>query len=271
MLCYHDNEYEKEAKMKKVLLSIAGFDPSGGAGILLDMQVFTKLGFVGMAIPTADTVQNTSVVKDMQPHSKDLLRRQYQILKEDVSISGIKVGMIGSRPNLAAIAEILLENQGIPIVVDPVLVSSSGHVLMEKKAAGDFLSVLSGKMSLITPNLKEAGCLSGASVRNLRDAAAAARIIYSRTGSACLIKGGHFPGDPVDILFDGKEEFHWKRPRLQGDIHGTGCFLSSAILGFMVQGMAAAQACKEAGEWITRVIEKSVKLGKGRKVIIFTA
>jgi hydroxymethylpyrimidine/phosphomethylpyrimidine kinase len=267
-MCYHDNKWEMKLTMMKVLLSIAGFDPSGGAGILLDMQVFRKMGFAGMAIPTADTVQNTSGVKNVQPHSKDLLLRQYQSLKEDVSFSGIKVGMISTKSNLWAVAEILAENQGIPIVVDPVMDSSSGYSLLEESAAREVLSVLAGKMTIITPNLKEAVYLSKIKIRNLKTAADAARRIYSRSGTACLVKGGHLPGDPVDILFDGKQEFRWRRSRQAVDVHGTGCFLSSAILALMACGKTQAQACEEAGNWAVSIMAKSKKLSKGRRVIV---
>ncbi len=252
---------------KKALLTIAGFDPSGGAGILLDLQVFQKMGFAGMAVVTADTVQNTMSVKGVHPHDEDILLQQYNFLKEDVSFSGIKIGMIGSRTNLAAAKSILSENQGIPIVVDPVLSSSSGYSLLEDKAVEEFISVFAGKATIITPNIHEAERLAGIPAGDLKSAAEAARKIYGKMNAACLLKGGHLPGEPIDILFDGHEELRWKRKRHTGDVHGTGCFLSSAVLGFLAQGVNMAQACEKAGNWTSKAIKNAVVLGKGRKVI----
>lgn len=269
-MCYHTHEMNKKQNQKKVLLSIAGFDPSGGAGILLDVQVFKSMGFAGMAVPTADTVQNTLSVKAMHPHDENTLLRQYRVLKEDISFSGIKVGMIGSQANLFAIGSILTENQGLPIVVDPVLSSSSGLSLLEDQAVEEFISVFAGKAAIITPNVPEAVRISGIAIKDLRSASDAARKINKKMNAACLLKGGHLPGDPVDILFDGKQEFRWKRKRHAADVHGTGCFLSSAVLGFLVQGFSLAHACEKAGHWTSQAIKNAVVLGKGRKVIDLT-
>ncbi len=254
--------------MKKILLSIAGFDPSGGAGVLLDIQVFSRMGFAGMAVPTADTEQNTQGVKEVHPRDGDLIGRQYGALKEDVFFSGIKIGMIGSRSNLFLVGDILLENREIPVVVDPVFFSSSGRALLENKALPDFLSVLGGRMDLITPNLNEAGLLADMTIDNPETAAEAARRIYDHSGAACLIKGGHFEDDPVDFLFDGKQEYQWKRKRLAGEVHGTGCFFSAAALAYMAAGETPAGACEKAGDWTHRAIRSSIQLGKGRRIII---
>jgi hydroxymethylpyrimidine/phosphomethylpyrimidine kinase len=261
---------DEKRNAKRALLSIAGFDPSGGAGVLLDVQVFRSMGFVGMGVPTADTVQNTLSVKAIHPHAENILRRQYRFLKEDVSFSGIKVGMIGSKANLIAVGSILTENQGLPIVVDPVLASSSGYSLLEDKAVEEIISAFTGKATIITPNIPEAERLSGMPVRDLRTAAEAARKIYGELDAACLLKGGHLPGDPVDILFDGEQEFRWKRKRYTAEVHGTGCFLSSAVLGFLAQGASLVQACENAGDWAGQVIRNAIVLGKGRRIIDLT-
>ena len=146
--------------MIPILLSIAGYDPTGGAGLLLDIRVFNSLGWEGMGIATAVTAQNTSRVLDVVPLSRVSLVRQYAALKDDVSVAGIKTGMLGSRKHLAAVGRILEESAGRPVVVDPVLGSSSGFPLFEESGLKDYLPFLKGRASIITPNIPEAELLA---------------------------------------------------------------------------------------------------------------
>jgi len=254
---------------QKILLSIAGFDPSGGAGVLLDLKVFQSLGFRGMAVLTSITAQNTERVARVRGLSPRLMLDQYLALAEDVAIAGIKVGMLGSGRNIAPLSQILDANPKIPIVVDPVLKATSGARLMEKKAFGRLIREIGGRATILTPNLTEAVLISGGKIRTVEDMMFAAGRIYGLTGTPCFIKGGHFPGKPADLLYDGRDYVFFKRKKIFKSVHGTGCFLASAILGFLAQGKSLKSAVFLAGRLTHEAIARAVRIGRGRHIISF--
>jgi hydroxymethylpyrimidine/phosphomethylpyrimidine kinase len=256
--------------MKKHLLTIAGFDPSGGAGALLDVRVFESLGFRGCAVLTALTAQNPVRIKKIQPLPGSFLTRQYEMLSETYRFSGIKVGMAGSGEALAAALRILSKQGRIPRVIDPVLHSSSGVRLLEARAARRFLEMAESKASLITPNLKEASFLSGRTVRTPEEMEAAAVRIFEMCGIPCLVKGGHLKRETADILFDGKQVVRYRHPRKKKDVHGTGCFLSAAILSHLASGIPMKKACARGIDFTAEAITKAVRGGKGRYVFDLT-
>ena len=253
--------------MTRNLLSIAGFDPSGGAGVLLDISVFEGLGFRGFGVLTSVTAQNPGGVASVRHLPARVVAGQHRSLAEAFNIAGIKVGMLGTSANLAAAARILAGNPHVPRVVDPVLRSSSGAVLLEKKAWPRLLPLFRKRASLITPNLDEASALAGCRVRTVEDMKAAARKIHRTSLVPCLVKGGHLPGGPVDVLFDGKGFRTFERPRVRRDVHGTGCFLSSAILAFLARGRPLEEACGRGIEWTSRAIRTAVPSGCGRMIM----
>jgi hydroxymethylpyrimidine kinase/phosphomethylpyrimidine kinase len=248
------------------LLSIAGYDPSSGAGVLLDVAVFRRFGFLGAGILTAVTAQNSRRVLDVRPLGARFLLRQYEALAEDVSPSGIKVGMLGGRGNIPAVGRILAQNPDIPVVVDPVLRSSSGRRLLEKDAVPAFLSRIKGRISVLTPNLQEASLISGRRVRNPEEMKAAARRISDLVSAPCLLKGGHLTGTAADILYDGQRFTLYPHEKLPLDVHGSGCFLSSSLLGYLVRGRPLAEACALASGFTLEAMRKSVRPGRGREV-----
>ena len=256
--------------MKKHLLTIAGFDPSGGAGALLDIRVFESLGFRGCAVLTALTAQNPAKLKKILPLSGSFLGRQYEMLSETFRFSGIKVGMTGSGEALAAALRILSKQDRIPRVIDPVLHSSSGVRLLEARAARRLLEMAEAKASLITPNLKEASFLSGRTVRTPEEMEAAAVRIFEMCGIPCLVKGGHLKGEATDILFDGNQAVRYRHPRKKKDVHGTGCFLSAAILSHLASGAPLKKACSRGINFTARAITKAVRAAKGRYVFDLT-
>jgi hydroxymethylpyrimidine/phosphomethylpyrimidine kinase len=256
--------------MKKHLLTIAGFDPSGGAGTLLDIRVFESLGFRGCAVLTALTAQNPVKLKKILPLSGAFLRRQYEMLSETFRFSGIKVGMAGSGEALAAALRILSKQDRIPRVIDPVLHSSSGVRLLEARAARRLLEMADAKASLITPNLQEASFLSGRAVRTPEEMEGAAVRIFEMCGIPCLVKGGHLKGEAADILFDGKQAVRYRHPRKKKDVHGTGCFLSAAILAHLASGVPLKKACARGIDDTAKAITKAVRAGKGRYVFDLT-
>jgi hydroxymethylpyrimidine/phosphomethylpyrimidine kinase len=253
--------------MKKVLLSMAGYDPTSGAGILLDVRTFTKMGFHGIGIVTALTAQNTERVKNTFFPPTDFLEEQYHELKADMEVSGIKVGMLGSRDNIEVIAQILSENPGIPVVVDPVIKSSSGHQLLDKADLSAYIETIGPKANLLTPNIHEATLLSGMEIKDITDMKKAAEWIFQTTLAPCLLKGGHLKDQPTDVLFEGELFTLFANERIEKAVHGTGCFLSSSVLGYLVLGHPIQDACKLAIEDTADAIKKAVSIGRGQHII----
>jgi hydroxymethylpyrimidine kinase/phosphomethylpyrimidine kinase len=249
---------------KNPLLSLAGFDPSGGAGALLDVRVFERLGFRGWAALTAVTIQNPRRVSGVVPLPARTLAAQYRALLEAGRPAGIKVGMLATSANLEAAARILGQNGRIPRVVDPVFQSSSGASLLDGLGISRFLAVLGGKATLVTPNLEEASILSKREIRTLEDMKAAARAIHDSGRMACLVTGGHLKGGPADVLFDGAGYAVFEHPRIGKNVHGTGCFLSSAVLGYLAGGRDLKTACRLAIGLTARAIGMAVPDGRGR-------
>jgi hydroxymethylpyrimidine/phosphomethylpyrimidine kinase len=253
----------------KTLMSLAGFDPSAGAGLLLDLSVFQRLGFHGAAVATALTIQNTMRVRRVYVIRAPQVEEQYRMLRKDVAPAGLKVGMVGSLENLRLIAGILAENPRVPKVIDPVLRSSSGARLLEPRAAAGFLAAVKGRATVLTPNLSEASFLTGRRVRTLDDMRLAAGLLFEKTGVPCLVKGGHLPGPVTDLLFDGRTHRLYRHPRAAKDVHGTGCFLSASLLGFLVDGYSLSRACGLAIGLTQHAIRKARRPGRGRSVIVF--
>jgi len=251
----------------KVLLTIAGFDPSSGAGVLLDVAVFRRFGFFGTGILTAVTAQNSRRVEDVRCLSGRFLFKQYSTLIRDISPAGIKVGMLGCRQNIPVLGRILIQQPDIPVVVDPVFRSSSGRWLLEKEAVPSYLSRIRGRISILTPNLPEAALISGLRLRSQEDMKEAARHIAERISAPCLVKGGHLAQRITDVLYDGRRFYLFPRKKVPGDIHGTGCFLASSLLSYLVMGKPLEEACALASEFTGAAIRRAVRLGKGQKVL----
>ena len=252
--------------MKKILLSVTGYDPSGGAGALLDVRVFESLDFQGMAVLTALTVQNTRKVQSILPFAPRTLMAQYAALSRDVSFAGIKAGMLGSKKNVGALARILAKHPDLPMVVDPVLSASSGTPLLEEDAIPFLLKAVRGHASLLTPNMKEASLMAGILVASPQDMREAARILFERTKIPCLVKGGHLEKSAVNILYDGRRTVVYGHEKLRKDVHGTGCFLSAAILAYLSRGLSLEKACGRAADLTHEAIKKAIKPGKGRSL-----
>jgi hydroxymethylpyrimidine/phosphomethylpyrimidine kinase len=259
----------KAGSMAINLLSIAGYDPSGGAGVHLDIRVFEHLGFRGYGILTSVTAQNTAKLDQAVPLSRRLVRAQYDALTREVRFAGIKVGMAGSLENLAEAARILGRNPSIPSVVDPVFRSSSGARLVEAGAIPVFLKLLRGKATLITPNLDEASALTWSRrIGTLDGMKEAARRIFDSSGVPCLVKGGHLEAEAVDVLYDGGFRV-FRHARIGKSVHGTGCFLSAAILGYLAEGHNVEEACRRGIALTALGIRRAVPAGKHRMAFTF--
>ena len=261
--------YDTINEMKN-LLSIAGYDPSGGGGVLLDIKVFESLGFHGFGVLTAVTAQNPDRVDRVYSLAARAVSNQFGRLAESAVFAGIKVGMIGTADNLAAVARILARSGGMPRVIDPVFRSSSGATLLQRRAWPRYLAMLGGKADLITPNLAEAEVLAGHSVRSVSEMRRAAAFITRTSRIPCLLKGGHLKGKAVDVLFDGREFTTYGHARSVKDVHGTGCFLSSAILGYLAKGHPLEEACRRGIAQAGRAIRAAVPATDGRWVFGLT-
>jgi hydroxymethylpyrimidine kinase/phosphomethylpyrimidine kinase len=258
-------------------LSIAGSDPTGGAGIQADLQVFHALGVHGAAAITALTVQDSVRVHRSLPAFPNVLLDQVRILIRDIDVHAVKIGMLGTddvaRHLLVALAELPLE---VPIVLDPVLASSDGTPLLERRAWGT-LCELMPRCALVTPNLVEAEQLSGCETGTRNGVEKAARMFIQDFGArAVLIKGGHRDGAPDDLLAmsspnNADIEMHWLEGKRidAGPVHGTGCALSAAIAAELAKGAALDSAVNTAREFVAGAIARAHAPGKGARFLGF--
>ena len=249
------------------LLSIAGYDPTAGAGVLLDTAVFRRFGYQGLGVVTSITVQNTMGVRSVSCLRVPSILVQYRALAEDVKLSGLKVGMLGRRENILPLARILREQKSVPRVIDPVLRSSSGRLMLERHALPGLLSQLRGLFTVWTPNMYEAGRLSGGVSESLGSMKEAAVRIAGTAGAPVVVKGGHLPKAAVNVLFDGVRFHLFAKPKLPRDVHGTGCFFSAALLALLASGAPLAEAVGAATDITHEAIGEAVRLGNGRLVI----
>jgi hydroxymethylpyrimidine/phosphomethylpyrimidine kinase len=232
------------------VLSIAGSDSSGNAGIQADIKTFEALGVRCLTAVTAITAQSKTAVFGAYPVASDILSQQLGSVSSE-TIDAIKIGMILTSSNVHAIKLFLGSRKPLHVVIDTVFSSTSGTPLIEPQAMKPFKEELLPMASLITPNLLEAGALTGMRIWNLGTMKEAARRVFDETGKAVLVKGGHVEGEPVDVLYDGKiwKEFNGKRIVAAGR-RGTGCRLSSAIAAFLANGEPLDAAIANAKKFV---------------------
>jgi hydroxymethylpyrimidine/phosphomethylpyrimidine kinase len=247
-----------------ILLTIAGFDPSCGAGVAADLKTFAAHGCYGVAAITAMTVQNTQGVEEVQNTPSALLRAQLDVLAKDCEIAAVKIGMLGNRGNAVAVAEFLDANKFAHVVHDPVLKSSSGTDLLDAAGRNYLATEFLKRVSVITPNVPEAEALTGLTIKEVADMEAAARKIVEMGARAVIVKGGHMER-PMDVLFDGTEMLTLPGERVQDEqLHGTGCTFASALTAHLAVGRSLREAATLAKAYVTKAIEKAYPIGKGR-------
>ena len=250
--------------MKGRVLIIAGSDSGGGAGIQADIKTVTALGGYAATAVTAITVQDTKKIHDVVPISPDIIAQQIKVVMDDLGADCIKVGMLGSAKAGEAILSALAPYD-VPIVVDPVLVATSGDAL----GGGDVAAVLKSQMipkaSIVTPNVPELAALTGIPVDDEGSLRTAASSLRSSGARGVMAKAGHLAGDEVrDLYLEGEEVHTYAHPRLvSSNTHGTGCTLASAIATGLAQGMSAPNACARAVAYVTAAIQYAPGLGGG--------
>jgi hydroxymethylpyrimidine/phosphomethylpyrimidine kinase len=248
----------------KTALTIAGSDSSGGAGIQADLKTMTVHGVYGMSVITAMTAQNTTGVRAIQESTPEFLRQQLDAVFEDIYPHAVKVGMVSSGELIRVISDRLRHFGAKNVVVDPVMVATSGSSLMKN----DAIRILTGELlplaTLVTPNIPEAQVLSGVTVKTGDDMIRAAKIIGDTCRCAVLLKGGHSVGDANDLLY-AQGEFRWFEGRRieNPNTHGTGCTLSSAIASNLALGYPLEEAVEKAKAYLSAALSAMLNLGQG--------
>ena len=250
------------------LLSIAGSDSGGGAGIQADLKTWSALGCFGMTAVTAITAQNTVGVSAIHGVPPDILRAQIDAVAQDIGVDAVKIGMLHSIEVMQVVAQALKDYPLKPVVLDPVMVATSGDRLMQPDAVAYLVQALFPLADIITPNLDEAGLLLGRDLQVEDDLITAAHDLLNMGAAAVLLKGGHLSGPTlVDVLaMPGQKPAVWRSPRIESrNVHGTGCTLSSAIAAYLALGCPLLQAVEQARAYVRGAIDagKCVITGSG--------
>ena len=248
------------------VLTIAGVDPSGGAGVLADLKAFSALGAYGCGVIAALTAQNTRAVTGIHEVPPQFLKLQLDTLFDDVRIDAVKIGMLASRALIGVVAEALRRYAPPFVVLDPVMVAKSGDRLLRTEAVDALKRDLLPLATVLTPNLPEAGDLLGHAVADSPEAMrAAARALHALGPKHVLVKGGHGSGDTlVDVLFDGNRVVELPAPRIRTrNTHGTGCTLSSAIAALLPQRPTVEAAVRDARDYVLEAIRRADELQVG--------
>lgn len=249
--------------MKKVL-TIAGSDCSGGAGIQADIKTFSAHGVFGMSVIISVVAENTSRVIDFQDISPDIIEKQIDAVFEDIEVDAVKIGMLSNAEIMKAVAKKLKEYNPKNVVIDPVMYAKTGDALMDPNAIDTMIAEVIPLADVLTPNIPEAEKIAGIEIDNIEKMKEAARIIHEMGCRSVLVKGGHAVGDAVDVLFDGEEYSYYSAERINTkNTHGTGCTYSSSIASNLALEHPLAEAIAESKEYVTNAIKHSLSIGKG--------
>jgi hydroxymethylpyrimidine/phosphomethylpyrimidine kinase len=245
-------------------LTIAGSDSGGGAGIQADLKTFQAFGVFGTSAVTAITAQNTMGVQAIHTVPLPDVRAQIDAVVSDMRPAVVKTGMLATSALVVEVAEALRVHGLAPYVMDPVMVATSGDRLLASDAVEALKRELLPLATVVTPNLEEAGILSGETVEDLEGMRAAAHAIVALGASSVLVKGGHLGGDPVDLFWDGAEEHVWRRARIDTrHTHGTGCTLSAAVAAGLARGRGLRSSVESALDFVARAIADAPGIGQG--------
>lgn len=249
----------------KSVLSIAGSDSSGGAGIQADIKTIESLGLFAQTAITALTAQNTTGVYGVYNVSPEFVSQQIDVVFDDIVPDAVKIGMVSSPEIVEAIAEALIRVNARHIVLDPVMVATSGSSLIVDDAVEALITKLMPLAEVATPNYSEACALSGITIETEDDMVAAGKAICAFGASYTLVKGGHAQGNPDDVLVDATGNTVWLRAKRidTANTHGTGCTLSSAIACGLAQGKRVEEAAQYAKEYISGALADGLDLGRG--------
>lgn len=247
----------------KNVLTIAGSDTCGGAGIQADLKTMCALGVYGMSVLTAVTAQNTLGVKDALEMDKTIVEEQIRCIFDDINVDAVKVGMVSNAEIIKTINDLLIEYKARNVVIDPVMISKSGYFLLKPEALEEMKKFISAAY-IITPNIPEAEVLADMKIDCEEDMKQAALKIHSMGAKNVLIKGGHRSDNADDVLYDGESFIVIDGVRInKTNTHGTGCTLSSAIASFLSKGNSVQASVRLAKKYISEAIENSFTIGHG--------
>jgi len=250
--------------MIAIALTIAGSDSCGGAGIQADLKTFAAFGVYGTSVITALTAQNTVGVRAIADVDPKFVAQQIDAVAEDLEIGAAKTGMLARTSVIEAVADRLRAHRLPHLVVDPVMVATSGDVLLEPDAVTCLRERIIPLATLLTPNLREAEVLTGRPVTDPVQMRDAARALLDTGARAVLVKGGHLAGDAVDVLYDGRDFREFSAPQIETrSTHGTGCTLSAAVTACLARGFGLDEAVAAAKRYITRAIATAPGIGHG--------
>lgn len=252
--------------MEKVykVLSIAGSDSSGGAGIQADLKTMSAHNVYGMSVITSVTAQNTTGVYGVFDVDAEFVGKQIDVVFEDIIPDAVKIGMVSNAGIIKTISKHLVINNAKKIVLDPVMVSTSGCMLLQKEAMEALINDLIPLAAIITPNIPEAEVLSGIKIENEQQMIEAAKIIFAKTNKAILIKGGHLSTSADDLLYTASGVKWFKAERISNNnTHGTGCTLSSSIACNLAKGFDVSDSVKNAKHYVYNAINAGLNLGNG--------
>jgi hydroxymethylpyrimidine/phosphomethylpyrimidine kinase len=248
----------------QVVLTIAGSDSGGGAGIQADLKTFCAHRVFGASVLTAVTAQNTRGMQNVEALSVRIVEAQMRSVLSDFDVAVAKTGMLFSAEIVECVARLAREFHLPNLVVDPVMVATSGDRLLQEEAVTAVINVLLPLARVVTPNLPEAEVLTGRPIRTLDDARGAAREIYEATGACAVIKGGHRESNATDVLFDGQDYHEYRAPILKTSAgHGTGCTFSAALAAQLARGCDLPEAVQRAKDYVHAALAAAPRLGHG--------
>ncbi|GAA0124384.1 bifunctional hydroxymethylpyrimidine kinase/phosphomethylpyrimidine kinase [Clostridium sp. CTA-19] len=248
----------------KNVLSIAGSDCSGGAGVQADLKTFSAHGVFGMSVIVSVVAENTSRVIDIQDITPEVIEKQIDAVFEDIQVSSVKVGMLSTPPCMKAVAKKLLQYKPQNVVIDPVMYAKNGCQLMDTNIVDELIKIIIPFADVLTPNIPEAEKISNMKISTVKDMEISAKKIYKMGCKNVIIKGGYGSGNALDILYDGNKFYHFDNPRINTkNTHGTGCTFSSAIAANLALGLNIQESVSEAKKYVTTAIEHSLDIGKG--------
>jgi hydroxymethylpyrimidine/phosphomethylpyrimidine kinase len=249
----------------KKALTIAGSDSSGGAGVQADLKTFAALGVYGTSVITAVTAQNTVGVQGVYDLPSEFIALQLDSILADIGADAVKTGVLPNSQIIEVVCEKIKAYHLSKLVVDPVMISTSGHRFISAEAVRILIEKLIPFAYLVTPNLNEAEMIAEIKIETTRDMELAAQKIRDKGAANVVVKGGHLSGDAIDVLFDGRTFFYYGSERLQTkNTHGTGCTFSAAITAELAKGNDLQSAVKIAKDYITNAIRYSYDIGSGR-------
>lgn len=253
----------------KTALTIAGSDPTGGAGLQADLRVFQAHGVYGISIPAALTAQNTKGVEAVRPVDGEFLKRQLNCLLSDIKPDSVKTGMLYSKAAIMLVADAVRQFDLKNLVVDPVTVSSSGAALAEEGALDAIRDLLFPIARVITPNIYEASVLTGIQIDNAEDMQEAAKRLKSMGPECVVVTGGHLESIALDVFFDGESMLRVESEKISGEYHGTGCAFAAAVAAGLALGHTPIESVRAAKEFVRESIKHAFHPGSGMGIMKF--